>query len=110
MKTTNEKVQHTPTPWISEPINYDAYTAAIRIPDSLTGKSNGMGTIAHLVGTSAVGNAAFIVRAVNSHEGLINALKLAKATIERLKPSVPWEFTQGTRDVIDKAIAQAERK
>lgn len=45
--------QHTPTPWISEPINYDAYSAAIRLPDPLTGKSNGMGTLAHLMGTNA---------------------------------------------------------
>lgn len=96
-------INHTPTPWISEPINYDAYSAAIRIPDPLTSKSNGMGTIAHLPGTMAVKNAEFIVRAVNSHEKMLSALKDARMVIAAQN--------NGNMLVsIEEAIAQAEVK
>ena len=36
---------------------------------------------------------------------MIDALELALATIERLKPARPYDSTQGTRDVINAAIA-----
>lgn len=39
---------------------------------------------------------------------LLAALRLAMATIERIKPPVPHDSTQGTRDVICAAIAKAE--
>ena len=41
---------------------------------------------------------------------LLNALELALATIERLKPPTPYDSTQGTRDVINAAIAKAQGK
>ncbi len=52
--------------------------------------------------------AAFIVRAVNAHEELLNALQIAQATIERLDSD--HSSTQGTHDVINEAIAKAEEK
>ena len=36
---------------------------------------------------------------------LREALELADATIRRLKPPVPYDSTQGTRDVISAALA-----
>ena len=36
---------------------------------------------------------------------VIEALQLALATIERLKPPQPFDSTQGTRDVLNAAIA-----
>lgn len=38
---------------------------------------------------------------------LLNALELAMATLERVKPSRPCDSTQGTRDVCNAAIAKA---
>lgn len=38
---------------------------------------------------------------------LLEALRLALATIERLKPPQAFDSTQGTRDVIRAAIAKA---
>ncbi len=38
---------------------------------------------------------------------LLEALQLASATIERLKPSQPIDSISGTRDVINAAIAKA---
>jgi len=40
---------------------------------------------------------------------LLNALKIAEATLDRLAPG-GTRATQGTRDVIDAAIAKAEGK
>ncbi len=37
-------------------------------------------------------------------QALVDALELAQATIERLQPSVPYDSTQGTRDVIRAAL------
>ncbi len=38
---------------------------------------------------------------------LVDALQLAQATIERLKPPTPHDSTQGTRDVIRAALDKA---
>lgn len=51
--------------------------------------------------------AGFIVRACNSHEELLDALRISLATIERIQPPKPYDATQGTRDVIEAAIARA---
>jgi hypothetical protein len=46
-------------------------------------------------------------RLIAAAPDLLNALELALATIQRLAPPKPYDHTQGTRDVINAAIAKA---
>lgn len=49
-------------------------------------------------------------RLMQAAPAMLEALRLAEATIERLHPSTPFDSTQGTRDVIRAAIAAATRE
>jgi hypothetical protein len=52
-----------------------------------------------------------VVRAFNTHAALVEALELARATIERVyKPTGKFSSVQGTYDVIDAALALAKGK
>ncbi len=57
--------------------------------------------------TEAESLAAFIVRACNAHEELLNALEIAEATLDRIAPDGS-RATQGTRDIIRSALAKAK--
>ncbi len=118
-----DELKHTPTPWIlSGPVKEGTLNI-------LTGESSEMKFAGYgirsvepkMYGGGEIGiekgltkeNAIFIVRAVNAHEALGNALALAIATIERLcKTPAQLDSCKGTFDVAQKAlnIAQAERK
>src|ERR1700682_5153340 len=117
MKTKSEqKPQHTPTPW----------SVATSIKEFVP-KTQGGGLKVRLLGNGfqrlgtmnasedtelARANAAFIVRAVNSHEELLEAAKVA---LERLG-KLPGSAEIGTRnpgelsacDMLQRAIAKAE--
>lgn len=101
MKTTTE---HTPTPWTQFMTGKQYH---VGICQAKTIKEVAL-VLNQKEYSEADANAAFIVRAVNAHEALLDALNLALATIERLKPPTPYDSTQGTRDVIKKSIKQAE--
>lgn len=93
---TKEKVEHTPTPWKIIP-NYKSDGQYIKA---------GIQTLLETwIGEfSSQDNATFIVRAVNSHEALLEAAKLAKIQIH-------YGYIDGKEDVIkilDDAIKSAE--
>ena len=104
-KTDNEwqkdnvhKLQHTPTPW------------------SVANDKNGPVIIQMLGGEivasfkpSKINDANFVARAVNSHEELLNALKLAYSSLENLMNGDENQY-DGCKDIIEKAITHAEGK
>lgn len=94
------EVKHTPTPWeVSRTHSADWIVAAgelIAICEETNEQK-----------TSAIANAAFIVRAVNSHEDLLGALKLANEKLIQLKvTNTGWPEL----NKVWEAIAQAEGK
>lgn len=107
MKT---KPQHTPTPWkvmhneIGLEWNIEAGNELIAV---LVPKNQ-----------RNLDNAAFIVRAVNSHEALLSALKNIRSNIEALPEIIKrgavlvgdWETVESMKIFADEAIAQAEGK
>lgn len=105
MKT---KPTHTPTPW-------KIVNRSLTDPLDLSGRTIKDGRnriLAHLYPTpSGLGleeqkaNAAFIVRAVNAHEKLVEALRNAQAALLVLSPNAT--DTRMMRD-IEQAIAKAE--
>ena len=61
----------------------------------------------HAIGSGGH-NAAYIVRCVNSHVAIVEALRLAVATIDRLASTPAKEASvAGTRDLIKAALAEA---
>lgn len=115
ISNTDKKVQHTPTPWGFEKINYDAYSSAIRTIDPLSKELNGGSfTVAHLAGANGVAeaNAEFIVRAVNSHEVLLSALRSVRNEYRSYILNDPnnLQDSKGSRILaqIDYAISEAE--
>lgn len=77
--------KHTLTPWVVfDIINSLTILPAIREDDDPAEpqSENGGFDIAHLYGADAEANAEFIVRACNSHDQLVAALKDAKALLE----------------------------
>lgn len=106
MKT---KTQHTPTPWIQEgrQVKGGEYQAE-SIDVSLSGKSGNVKmTTAHRVYFRCLHeeDAEFIVRAVNSHEALLEAAK----SFLGVSPSDNYDLGyQENREVLAKVIAQAE--
>lgn len=105
---TKQEIQHTPTPkygyeetaWdvmIDIGLNY-----AIRTLDPLTKEINeGSSTLTYC---STSQQAAFIVRAVNSHEELLEAARTALNTLKGINGHYIAE------EKLEKAIAQAEGK
>lgn len=104
------KTLHTPTPWITRKNDQRLCARGTEHLFSIVKfRQQGEDSVYLTIAENVVNeDSDFIVRAVNSHNELLDALKLAKATIERLKPPVAYDSTQGTRDVIDQAIAKAE--
>lgn len=95
--TTNHK--HTPGPWYRH--CYRVVSGTTSVADCKP--DNGEGIPAVRLPDEALANAHLIAAA----PGLLAALELALATIHRLSPPVPYDSTQGTRDVIAAAIAKA---
>lgn len=99
---------HTPGPWILEPD--DEVPEAERWTDIQILKE-GHGYIAgvhcaegvHLT-SEDFANAAFIVRACNAHEELVNQLRLA----QRMLLQTDWRLEEGFMAEIAAAIAKAE--
>lgn len=66
--------EHTPTPWKFVPWHVEEGPSAFRAPAG------------HLVGNAASdADAEYIVKAVNSHSGLVSALRHARAAIATLE-------------------------
>jgi hypothetical protein len=89
---TKTKTTHTPTPWLSQ---YNGENWHI---------TDGHSFVASLCGNSKIDatNAAFIVRAVNSHESLVNACG------ELLGLCSSNGINDSRMDIARKAIAKAE--
>ncbi len=89
--------KHTPTPWVFIPMNEYVYDAAFKY--RIEGEDGFSPCCIYADGTKNKGtteaNAAFIVRACNSHDALVDALKKATDILERID-------TQETRLVFTK--------
>lgn len=102
---------HTPTPWT---LRVDDYSVEIVfLQPKIMGGARPNLEIATVHDdkdfqseVNAKANAAFIVRAVNSHIALLNILGMAEATIKRLDPDS--SSSKGTLDCIRHAITKAE--
>jgi hypothetical protein len=112
---TETKVEHTPTPWYREDIVSEGGPTLRKIE---------IGTVHHTVAVLSFlrdhdaeevkANAEFIVRAVNAHDELVAALKLAERLLsanvpEYLRPT--WNANADRhRELIRAALAKAEGK
>ncbi len=99
--------QHTPTPWmqagVSRYIVKDLESVSIAsttVPKGRNDKEE------EALEKLAYANAAFIVRAVNSHDELLKALSVLKNSIT----GVYYLGEEKEIEIIDKAIAKAEGK
>lgn len=103
MKSTTTKASHTPTPWTLMPgdsaprITIDGDKEWPIVP-VISGPSK-----AH-----ARANAAFIVKAVNCHEELLEALKLAYAALRNPSERHQSKDERGLTQTITEAIAASE--
>lgn len=106
-KQTNTNTQHTPTPWqrtaygIWKESNQGNFKVADCIPD------DGYGAYKCPSELQAVANADFIVRAVNSHDALLEALKVAKNLLD--EQAIDDRY-HAEHTMIEQAIAKAEGK
>jgi hypothetical protein len=98
MKT--QTVQHTPTPWREAGIKPKDEGPLTALVGDINEESVHIGTI------RSKEDAAFIVRAVNSHEELLGALKGARMLLVGLP--VDCKPMQHAYDLIDEAISRAE--
>lgn len=113
----NTQSKHSPLPWRSftlhkgEKHNLDGWThTTIKKHEVRIVAQDGLSIAHDIFGESETikqANAAFIVRACNAHEELLNACKVAEATIVRLERHAPGS-ANGTLDVVRAAIAKAE--
>ena len=87
----NCEPQHTPTPWIKSVMH-----EATRTPEE----------VAFFAGP----NAGYVLRAVNSHEEMIEALKLAYDELKREAKTTGAHFMNELTTKIDAVIAKAEGK
>ena len=92
---------HTPTPWAFCE-NADTDNTETNFV-SLYGVGEVRENITNLLKwyepEKAIANAAHIVRCVNAHDALVEALKLAQAEIATLMPRLTYEVTQNMREV-----------
>lgn len=97
--------QHTPGPWRTS-AKFEPYQPAPTVY-SEKGQQIAVCRDAGCVCFTAqdVANARLIAAAPE----LLDALELALVTLVRVKPPKPHDSTQGTRDVINAAIAKAKR-
>jgi hypothetical protein len=95
-------VEHTPTLWVMEGKTL-LHIETANVPENET-----CGNAFCSLPKSKREWADKIVRAVNSHAAMVEALEVAKATLHRVAPCQPYDSTQGTRDVIDAALALAK--
>lgn len=112
----NQKVDrqptHTPTPWTVSQAELDQQARVIRYDADGISSHIAMvneNTLAPEHGGSAIANAAFIVRAVNAHEELVNLLKQAQGYIEDVQRDFALEDSGIVSD-LKEAIAKAEGK
>jgi hypothetical protein len=115
---TKEKVTHTPTPWktISHGYNKAGHLHLEIVNKQKTSICELFGDKQNPLWTDEqINNAEFIVRAVNSHEALLNAAKEALCWID---PDCKYDGIKITEDSSERekmiielqdAIAQAER-
>jgi hypothetical protein len=91
MKT---QVTHSPTPWQTEIV--DKTTIAITRRNPLNPHNNGKSGLAIVVGTNREANAAFIVKACNHFQKMLDALKQVQIIVD----------SQGGMDRIGIALAK----
>ena len=89
----SDQVAHTPTPW-----DYDKFKASIIKVNKAAGYT----------GSTAEANAKFIVKAVNCHEELTQALKKAELYLYTFTPAVNKQDYINTLNQIQQAIFTAE--
>lgn len=95
-----KELGHTPTPWKG--------ASGTSLDSIMAGNDRiALCDVTSLKGTSAQANAAFIIRAVNSHETLLKNLKLAVLRLEEFCEQQKKNRIDLTSD-LDKAIAQVE--
>ena len=102
--------KHTPLPWaLTEYTNYDGFS--VQTPDfgCIAERWEEGATEARRLEMHA--NAAFIVRACNSHYGLLGALKIAREYVAATHGVLPTKpnLVSPDLDAIDEAIENAER-
>ena len=97
-----DKPQHTPTPWkVWENEIWESDDIIIHILKPR--HKNGQITKESL--SEAKANAAFIVKSVNNHDALLEALKIALEALEPLEN----EIAETAKDAIQTALAQVEK-
>lgn len=106
----NERLRtahHTPLPWKAERGSHQTRDPQFWQCPVVHGGLR----VANVAGTSkeeAEANAAFIVRAVNNHQRLINQLKACRNKLKDMMDDSEWCQPVGLLDAIDQAIAKAE--
>lgn len=97
---------HTPTPW--KVLGYTPYGEDYRITDDI---GNDIAIVPHWDDEAKIearANAAFIVKAVNCHEELLEALKEAKKAIqEQMNCCGESDILMAPMDLIEQALSKA---
>lgn len=107
MKTKTEK--HTPTPWRADNDFAHDYQCRLRIfLESSDGKYIGEVT-GEQTGNEIEGNAAFIVRAVNSHEALIDKAERLLEYLDEWGLDIPEEQAKAQRIIVKEMRDAIER-
>lgn len=102
---TDTKVQHTPTPWKWEGNRPSGYL--LMGPDGSLGEVYIFGEPKNC---NARANAAFIVRAVNSHEEFKEVAMYARALLKALEPRFMRTGCSDTEQVAVKCLREAIAK
>lgn len=101
------ETEHSPTPWV---LGFDYHRTLIRTGDASTGRRVATTFITGDASAKVnVANAAFIVRAVNSHDALVEALEAALAWIDAVPTDAQLPSMPGfDRDDVDDLLARAK--
>lgn len=104
---TNQK--HTPTPWLNEGLFNEIDFTRCYISKDGKGFATTFGDKKD--SERIYEDAQFIVKAVNNHTSLLNALKEVKAYLERISCDIPLESQDSNEvaDLILEAIEKAEK-
>lgn len=101
------KQEHTPTPWRAMEMGSEG----ARLFQVTTDKRQAMKHIADVMARDTLtdfANAAFIVRAVNAHDELVEALEDARNVIKHSVRRDVFTYKQHILDKIDTALARVE--
>lgn len=101
--------EHTELPWM---VGSNGRSVIRHVPDLADGYDHFMVSVASahslVSGAEAAANAALIVRAVNSHDALVKALKSARYRLDKIESQSNFETHHEVAE-IDAALAQCEQ-